>query len=111
MLGLLPYINRGEGYFNRTNTGTFQTKRSNGSSGFVSSGTPGQPDITGVYLGLAVYIEVKTDHGRLSEVQRQAHDKIRQAGGYVIVARSFETVQKAFAELKEHRKLLSDYSN
>lgn len=101
MQGLLPIMLRGDGYFNRTNTGKFKFKRNDGSDGFLSSGMPGQPDISGVYLGWPVYIECKTQTGRLSEVQIKAHELIKQAGGIVFIARSWDDVETEFAKIKD----------
>jgi hypothetical protein len=49
----------------------------------------GLPDIAGCYRGLFVAVETKMPGGgNPSPAQQLRHDQIREAGGYVIVARS-----------------------
>lgn len=49
-------------------------------------GMKGTPDINGTYKGVAFWIEVKTDKGKLSSWQKARIRQIRSAGGYAITA-------------------------
>ena len=48
----------------------------------------GIPDICGVYNGHSVWCETKMPGGVLSEIQKYRINKIRAAGGHVVVATS-----------------------
>lgn len=54
----------------------------------LHAGIPGCPDITGVYQGRAVGIEVKTPIGRQSPQQRKFQSAWERAGGLYVIARS-----------------------
>lgn len=74
-------------------------------------GLPGSPDILGVLMirdsddlqripnhppfGLALGIEVKTEHGRQSEKQQNFEDAFTKRGGIYVLARSIEDVEQA----------------
>lgn len=53
----------------------------------------GLPDICGVLDGKPVYVETKTDHGRVSKAQKYVHRKLQEAGALVIVARSVAEIK------------------
>ena len=55
----------------------------------------GVPDILIVYEGIARFIELKSDKGRLSPEQKQCHDMLRAAGAWVSVCRSLDHVELA----------------
>jgi hypothetical protein len=55
-------------------------------------GTPGVPDILGIYGGRFMGIEVKTFNGKLSDEQRAFIDRINAEGGIGFVARSIDDV-------------------
>jgi len=70
----------------RTNTGRLQL----GSGNWMSTGTPGWPDITGMLPGgrfIGVECKARTS-GRLSAEQQRIAQQIRRRGGVYIVARS-----------------------
>ena len=55
----------------------------------------GQPDITGVLPdGRALFVEVKTDRGKLSDDQVWFGQKLQESGCVYIVARSIEDVEQ-----------------
>lgn len=58
----------------------------------------GVPDICVVNRGRAIFLEIKTDIGRLSPVQRQMHDKLARAEADVFVVRSQGDVQRVLSE-------------
>jgi hypothetical protein len=53
---------------------------------------PGFPDILAIGKNKGALIEVKRLGGRLSPAQKECHERIRQAGGNVIVAHSIDDV-------------------
>ena len=63
----------------------------------------GVPDIIALHKGRFIGIEVKTDTGVLSELQRRNIVKIATNGGIGIVARSVEEVK----EVMENDQLIS----
>ena len=65
----------------------------------------GLPDIlilfNSVYgIPKSLFVEVKTDRGVLSEIQKQEHIDIARAGGVVVVARDVEFVLDVLREMK-----------
>jgi hypothetical protein len=59
----------------------------------------GTPDRFCIYRGLCVFIEVKAFGNNPSPEQSETHERIRRAGGIVIVAYSIDDVIKAFKEI------------
>ncbi|QFP95793.1 holliday junction resolvase [Gordonia phage CherryonLim] len=60
----------------------------------------GLPDIVGVYLGRFIAVETKMPGNKPSDLQLVIHDRIRAAGGQVVVAHS---VDEALEVLKRRR--------
>lgn len=60
----------------------------------------GLPDIIGCYYGKLVGIEVKGPGGKPSQAQKVIKCKIEDAGGTVIIAWSYEDVEKALKRLE-----------
>lgn len=58
--------------------------------------TKGVPDIFCVYKGRAIGIEVKSRTGRLSEYQKIFGEGLNEAGGFYLLARDIETVERFF---------------
>ena len=54
----------------------------------------GTPDLFVVKKPVAVWVEVKTPTGKVSEVQEKMHDRLRELGQRVIIARSVEDVMR-----------------
>ena len=67
----------------------------------VKFGTPGQADISGLFLpsGRRLEIELKTQTGRQSKDQISFQRMIERMGGVYLLARSLEDVDRAFAAL------------
>ena len=53
---------------------------------------PGWPDFQIIFDAQAFFIELKTGKGRVSENQKIAHEKLREAGAEVEVCRNFDDV-------------------
>lgn len=56
--------------------------------------TPGITDIIGIYQGMPLAIEVKTEKGKLSEHQISFIQNFKKEGGIAFVARSVDDVEK-----------------
>ena len=67
----------------------------------IAANRNGIPDIIACYQGTFVGIEVKTDIGRVSEVQKLQMYRINCAGGTAFVARSWEDVEKMLKTICE----------
>ena len=65
---------------------------------FVSPGNPGVPDrIVITPAGRTVYVELKTDVGRLAAIQKWQHAEMRKRGADVRTLKGLDQV-KAFVE-------------
>lgn len=65
---------------------------------FVSPGNPGVPDrIVITRAGRTVYVELKTEAGRLAAIQKWQHEELRKRGADVRTLKGLEQV-KAFVE-------------
>lgn len=67
-----------------------QTKTVGGMKFVPGTGTNGTADISALYQGKTLKIEIKIGRDRISPDQEAYRDKIEAAGGIYIVARSFE---------------------
>ena len=70
----------------------------------------GWPDFTIAYGGRVVFIEAKTDEGRLSVVQVSVHNFIRASGNRVEVCRSVEECKEAVRKHVLHDGLTEAFS-
>ena len=65
---------------------------------FVSPGNPGVPDrIVITPAGRTVYVELKTEVGRLATIQKWQHEEMRKRGADVRTLKGLDQV-KAFVE-------------
>lgn len=65
---------------------------------FVSPGNPGVPDrIVITPTGRTVYVELKTEVGRLAAIQKWQHEEMRKRGADVRTLKGLDQV-KAFVE-------------
>lgn len=62
--------------------------------GYVS----GLPDILIIHEGQPIFVELKSEKGRLSEAQKDVREAIWRAGGYTYVARSIADVEDILNE-------------
>lgn len=80
-----------KGYcFWRNNSGAMKTP----GGGFVRFGTPGSPDIVVVKDGYFIGLEVKAGSGRLSPIQKEFHQMLKDNGAECHVVRSIDDVQE-----------------
>ena len=59
----------------------------------------GAPDLLVVYRGKALFLELKTPRGRLSEIQRQFHKKLHFCGAEVMLCTSLVEIEAALREI------------
>lgn len=82
ILDRLGFVNKG--FFWRENSGLMKLE-SKGKERFFRAGTPGIPDIMGVYDGFPVGIEVKRPGKKQSVDQKAFQQRFDQCGGIYIV--------------------------
>jgi hypothetical protein len=68
----------------------------------------GVPDIVAVHDGRCYALELKAERGRLTDVQRECHERLRDAGARVAVATG---IDEAVAQLIAWKLLRPDASN
>ena len=67
----------------------------------TSNGIRGLPDICGNVGGKALYLEVKTENGKMSPSQSVIHTRIEKAGGRVFVVRHLSEAIRAVETLRD----------
>ena len=72
---------------------------------FTSPGNPGVPDRLAVLPdGRVVFVELKTEVGRLANIQRWQISELRKRGADVRVLKGMDAVQEFLAQLEEGNK-------
>lgn len=66
--------------------------------------TAGIPDILGCYWGLFFGIELKAPGKEATTLQQITHQKIREAGGFVISSDNYDEIRKFLEEIKQYGK-------
>jgi hypothetical protein len=90
---VLDYLNyRKDLYFFRSAAGQVKTE----SGRMFRTGRPGVPDISVIWRGQYYGLEVKTDTGRQSDVQRRAQVDIEAAGGKYYIVRNMDELKRIF---------------
>lgn len=84
---ILDYLTLKKYFHWRNNSGAMKTERS-----FVRFGTPGSPDIFLLRNGFLWGIEVKSPTGKLSPLQKDFRERMIEAGGTYVTARSLDDV-------------------
>lgn len=87
---ILKYLAIKHIFHYRNNTGAFRTER----GGFYRFGEVGSPDIICVARGRYIGIECKSLTGKLNDNQLDFKERLEEAGGMYIVARSLDDVTK-----------------
>jgi hypothetical protein len=90
---------QGKCYHFRSGAGAVATIRPNGSKGFFKTGKAGVPDITLLYKGQFIGLEIKKEGGKQSPAQLETESKIQQQGGWYFVITSLD-------QLKETLKMI-----
>jgi hypothetical protein len=95
---IIQYITMLGGVAIRVNSGMRLTQDSNGSTRVFRGAPKGTSDVLFCYRGLFVACEVKTRTGKTSPEQEEFLQRVREAGGMGIVARSIDDVEAALRE-------------
>lgn len=67
---------------------------------FVSPGTPGVPDrIIITATGKVIFVELKTETGRLAKIQRYTIEQMMKRGADVRVIKGIDSVRELLAEI------------
>lgn len=67
---------------------------------FVSPGTPGVPDrIIITATGKIIFVELKTETGRLAKIQRYTIEQMMKRGADVRVIKGLDSVKELLAEI------------
>lgn len=67
---------------------------------FVSPGTPGVPDrIIITATGKIIFVELKTETGRLAKIQRYTIEQMMRRGADVRVIKGLDSVKELLAEI------------
>ncbi len=69
--------------------------------------TPGVSDIIGLYKGIPLFLEIKTNNGRLSDKQKEFLRKVNDNGGLGVVLKSVDDAIKLFDGLSRGENLSS----
>jgi Holliday junction resolvase len=67
--------------------------------------TSGMPDLMACYKGFLIGLEVKTEDGRATEIQKHKIELIRKAGGYGIFPTSVKDVRKLIGLIEAEDQL------
>lgn len=68
---------------------------------FVSPGTPGVPDrIIITPIGRIIFVELKTETGRLAKIQRYTIGEMQKRGADVRVVKGLDAVKQLLAEIE-----------
>jgi hypothetical protein len=81
---------QGKCYHFRSGAGAVKTLRQNGSSGFFKTGKAGVPDITLLYKGKFIGLEIKKEGGKQSPAQKEAQTQIEKQGGLYFIITSLQ---------------------
>ncbi len=93
VLDYLTYLSNGRAlYFFRSAAGMVRTDQGR----MFKTGKPGCPDISVVFAGKYIGLEIKTATGRQSALQKQAQADILAAGGEYHLIRDMEDVKRLF---------------
>lgn len=90
ILDYLAY--RKDVYWFRSNSFSGKIQRANGSEGYIKNNKPGCPDITVLFQGRYIAVEVKGLKGKQKPEQKEAEQQIKKCGGEYHIVRSVDEV-------------------
>lgn len=99
---VMDFVKFSGGQIERVNVMGRQIKAKSGKQIWIPSSTvKGAADLSGIYKGRALKIEVKcaATHDRIRPKQIEYANKVRRAGGIYIVARTFDDFYEQFNNL------------
>ena len=71
----------------------------------LATTTNGIPDLLAVKNGMALFVEVKTDRGRLSALQKYRIEELNEYA-VAVVARSVDDVSKVIASMERYNEFI-----
>jgi Holliday junction resolvase-like predicted endonuclease len=77
----------------------------------IQTNKNGWPDLQAHNYGFTIFIEVKSESGKLSELQKYRHEQLREKGFFVIVTTSLNQLLHEFISISESlqkKKLISN---
>lgn len=86
---IMQYMTKKGWYVQRQNSGMVKSER----GGMVRLAPVGTPDLLCIKDGRILFIEVKNEKGKVTELQQQKMEELRGYGAECIVARSIEDVE------------------
>jgi Holliday junction resolvase-like predicted endonuclease len=67
----------------------------------IQTNKNGWPDLQLHAFGVTIFIEVKSENGKLSELQKYRHKQIQDRGFFVITTSSLNHLQNEFIKISE----------
>ena len=67
----------------------------------IQTNKNGWPDLQIHKLGVTIFIEVKSEHGVVSELQQYRHKQLKDAGFFVFITKSLKELQHEFINISE----------
>ena len=67
----------------------------------IQTNKNGWPDLQIHKLGVTIFIEVKSENGIVSELQRYRHTQLTEAGFFVFITKSLKELQYEFITISE----------
>ena len=67
----------------------------------IQSNKNGWPDLQLHKFGITVFVEVKSENGKVSELQKYRHQQLIDEGFHVIITKSLKDLQHEFITISE----------
>jgi Holliday junction resolvase-like predicted endonuclease len=67
----------------------------------IQTNKNGWPDLQLHAFGVTIFIEVKSENGKLSELQKYRHKQLQDKGFFVITSSSLKHLQNEFIKISE----------
>lgn len=77
----------------------------------IQSNKNGWPDLQAHKAGITLFIEVKSEKGIVSELQKYRHKQLREQGFYVFIVKSKNQLKDEFNRLSENLRQQRIFSN
>lgn len=100
---IIAFFNFQNGFAERINNMGQQLNQKGEWIWVKGNGKDGTADISATLAGMSIKVEVKAGNDRQSDAQKAYQDRVKQAGGIYIIARSFEGFLFEFFRAMEGR--------
>jgi Holliday junction resolvase-like predicted endonuclease len=77
----------------------------------IQTNKNGWPDLQIHAFGVTIFIEVKSENGKLSELQKYRHKQLQDKGFFVITTSSLNHLQNEFTQISEGLRVNRIISN